>query len=131
MQQTSYDIIKIFYSMHFLPFENLVIFKPFMSVTAQLPTREVITDASSGLGEAILKPLAVKGITVIGLARRSEKIEENSRAIEGSVFACKCDVSEFASIKNAFKFRCIHILIRNESTLVCKKITHKAFKIQN
>lgn len=85
----------------------------------------VITGASSGIGKAILKSFAVKGITVIGLARRCEKIEEISREIEGSVFAYKCDVSDFESIKNAFKwieekFGCIHILINNAGTLVSK-----------
>lgn len=36
----------------------------------------VVTGASAGIGEAILREFARNGINVIGLARRPEKIEE-------------------------------------------------------
>lgn len=79
----------------------------------------VVTGASVGIGEAIVKDLANKGITVIGLARRPEKIEEYAKELsEGQIFSYKCDVSDLESIKSAFhwieeKFGVINILINN------------------
>lgn len=85
----------------------------------------VITGASSGIGSAIAKDLANHGIIVIGLARRSEKIEELSSEISencrGKIIARKCDISDYNSMKEAFKwieenFKVIHILINNAGT---------------
>ena len=79
----------------------------------------VVTGASVGIGEAIVKDLSRQGITVIGLARRPEKIEEYaSKLSEGQIFARKCDVSDLESIKTAFqwieeKFGVINILVNN------------------
>lgn len=86
----------------------------------------VVTGASSGIGEAIVKDLAKNGLTVIGLARRSEKVEEISREFP-NVSAIKCDVSELASIKSAFqeieqKFSFIHILINNAGISMYDKV---------
>ncbi|KAG5668472.1 hypothetical protein PVAND_016411 [Polypedilum vanderplanki] len=81
----------------------------------------VITGASSGIGAAITLSLASHGLTVIGLARRSENVEELSKKLEnseGKIIAIKCDVADLNSIKNAFKeieenFGKVHILINN------------------
>lgn len=79
----------------------------------------VVTGASAGIGEAIVKDLTKNGIVVIGLARRPEKIEEYSKELgEGRVYAYKCDVTDLESIKNIFKviedkFGVINILINN------------------
>ncbi|KAG5670357.1 hypothetical protein PVAND_000628 [Polypedilum vanderplanki] len=82
----------------------------------------VITGASSGIGAAVAKDLAKIGLTVIGLARRSEKVEKLSSKLgndcSGKIIAFKCDVSSLDSIKAAFKwiqenFSCIHILVNN------------------
>lgn len=72
----------------------------------------VVTGASSGIGAAIAKELASQGIIVVGLARRSEIIEE----VDGKIYAYKCDVSDQDSIKSAFKwieekFNSISILV--------------------
>lgn len=81
----------------------------------------VITGASSGIGEAIVKEFAKSGITVVGLARRSEKIVEIAKGlgeVSGKVYARKCDVSDLESMDEAFKwieeqFGSISILVNN------------------
>ena len=90
----------------------------------------VVTGASAGIGEAIAKDLARNGINVVGLARRSEKIEEFAASLSdapGQVYAKKCDVSDSKSIDEAFewieeKFGFIHILINNAAILYNGKI---------
>lgn len=82
----------------------------------------VVVGASSGIGAAILKDLATRGVTVIGLARRSEKVEEIVKEIDGKVYAKKCDASNLESIKETFawiekKFNVIHILVNNAAIL--------------
>lgn len=81
----------------------------------------VVTGASVGIGAEIVKDLAKSGITVVGLARRPEKIEEFAKELgttKGKIFAHKCDVSDRESIKQAFKwiednFKFVNILINN------------------
>lgn len=90
----------------------------------------VVTGASSGIGAAIVKDLASHGLTVVGLARRSEKVEELVKTfgiIRGKVFARKCDVSDENSLKENFQwieetFGSIHILINNAAVLANGKI---------
>lgn len=81
----------------------------------------VVTGASAGIGEAIVRDLAKHGIHVVGLARRSEKVEEIAKSLgdtPGKIYAQKCDVSDPESVKTAFKwledkFGLIHILVNN------------------
>jgi NADP+-dependent farnesol dehydrogenase len=81
----------------------------------------VVTGASVGIGEAIVKELARNGINVVGLARRSEKIEEYASKLDnlkGKIYAYKCDVSDLESVKSSFKwieekFGSISILVNN------------------
>ena len=81
----------------------------------------VVTGASSGIGAAILKDLAIAGINVVGLARRVEKVQEiinELGKVPGKVYAHKCDVSDEESVKSAFKwiedkFGCFQILVNN------------------
>lgn len=81
----------------------------------------VVTGASAGIGESISKDLAAAGLIVIGLARRTELIEEFSKTLGvncGKIYAHKCDVSDLESVKEAFKwieekFGSISILINN------------------
>lgn len=90
----------------------------------------VVTGASSGIGEAIVKDLARNGINVVGLARRSGKIEEIAESLgktPGKVSARKCDVSDLQSVKDAFKwieekFGVIHILVNNAAIINNGKI---------
>lgn len=81
----------------------------------------VVTGASAGIGASIFEDIAKAGITVIGLARRAEKVEELIKklgATKGKAFAYKCDVSDPKSIKETFKwieskFGTVHILVNN------------------
>ncbi|XP_070503117.1 farnesol dehydrogenase-like [Chironomus tepperi] len=81
----------------------------------------VVTGASSGIGAAIVKDLAQHGLTVIGLARRAEKIDEIAAevsSVPGKIYSCKCDIGDLDSIKAAFKwieekFQKVHILVNN------------------
>lgn len=90
----------------------------------------VVTGASAGIGRAIVEVLAKNGIDVVGLARRSEKIEEFVKTFvsSGKVYALKCDVSDPASVKEAFKwiegkFGSISLLVNNAAVLCNAKIT--------
>ncbi|CRK89701.1 CLUMA_CG003413, isoform A [Clunio marinus] len=90
----------------------------------------VVTGASVGIGAAIVKNFAKNGIVVIGLARRSEKIEEIARNLDGGcgkIYVKKCDVSDLKSIKEAFKwieeeFGVVHIIVNNAAILFNGKI---------
>ncbi|CAG9810705.1 unnamed protein product [Chironomus riparius] len=81
----------------------------------------VVTGASSGIGAAIVKDLAKHGLIVIGLARRSEKIDEITKEMKntrGKIYSHKCDLNDLNSIKNSFKwiegkFQKVHILVNN------------------
>lgn len=85
----------------------------------------VVTGASAGIGEAIVKDFAKAGINVVGLARRNEKIEEFAKKMgdtPGKIYALKCDVSDLQSVKDAFKwieekFGSINILVNNAAIL--------------
>lgn len=86
----------------------------------------VVTGASAGIGEAIVRDLAKNGVNVVGLARRSEKIEkmiDNLRDLPGKIYARKCDVSDLQSVKEVFKwiedeFGSMNILVNNAGIVV-------------
>ena len=54
----------------------------------------IVTGASRGLGQAITERLIERGEEVIGLARNTSRLNIN---------AIQCDVSDYASVKNASK----------------------------
>lgn len=65
----------------------------------------VVTGCSSGIGASIARHLCKKGMIVIGLARRVQRLESLSKEIgdEGGAFRFhECDVSNRLSVKNAF-----------------------------
>lgn len=67
----------------------------------------VVTGASSGIGAAIVRHLANKGLIVVGLARRAERIQALRNEVEPSarnrVHALRCDMRNEAEIVAAFK----------------------------
>ncbi|RZC37291.1 dehydrogenase/reductase SDR family member 11-like [Asbolus verrucosus] len=81
----------------------------------------IVTGASSGIGAAISKALVQKGLKVIGLARRVERVEELACSLAdqpGELFAVACDVTKEDNILEAFKWITdnvgpVHILINN------------------
>ncbi|GFG29128.1 hypothetical protein Cfor_12655 [Coptotermes formosanus] len=67
----------------------------------------VVTGASSGIGAAIAAELTKKGLKVVGLARRVERVQELSKSLEtatGKLHAVKCDVGNEADVLAAFKW---------------------------
>ncbi|XP_053689237.1 farnesol dehydrogenase-like [Sabethes cyaneus] len=86
----------------------------------------VVTGASSGIGAATAKSLAKAGMTVVGLARRVERVEELKKelpsSVQGSLHAVKCDVSKEDDILKTFKwieqkFGGVDVLINNAGIL--------------
>lgn len=82
----------------------------------------VVTGASSGIGAAIVVDLVKAGMTVVGLARRKERVEELRSQVpvdaSDKLYSYKCDVSNDAEVVDAFawistKFGAIHVLVNN------------------
>lgn len=82
----------------------------------------VVTGASAGIGAAMVVDLIKSGLIVVGLARRSERVEALKKKIpshlSGKLHAVKCDVSNEDDIKNAFawienKLGGVDILVNN------------------
>ncbi|PSN57063.1 Dehydrogenase/reductase SDR family member 11 [Blattella germanica] len=81
----------------------------------------VITGASAGIGAAIAEELVKRGLKVVGLARRVEKMEELQTSLKsekGEFHPIKCDVTKETEVKDAFniiknKFSGVDILINN------------------
>lgn len=87
----------------------------------------VVTGASAGIGAAICKALAEKGMIVVGLARRVEKMENQTRPLiaeeyQKNFHTHKCDVSDEESVKTAFdwiveKFGGVDVLVNNAGVI--------------
>lgn len=92
----------------------------------------VVTGSSSGIGAAISKSLSLKGVKVVGLARRLDRLEKLKQEIQAEdkdalFYSVKCDLTRESEIKTSFdyvikSFGGIDILINNagvyESTSV-------------
>lgn len=94
----------------------------------------VVTGASAGIGAAIAVALANEGMIVVGLARRSELVEELksslSKTAKGSLHAHKCDVrnedevvATFAAI--AQEFGGVDVLVNNAGIFALGYLTNK------
>ncbi|XP_069683492.1 dehydrogenase/reductase SDR family member 11-like isoform X2 [Periplaneta americana] len=67
----------------------------------------VVTGASAGIGAAIAQELVKKGLKVVGLARRVERVQEletDLKSEPGQLFPLKCDVTKEHEVKEAFKW---------------------------
>lgn len=80
----------------------------------------VITGASSGIGLATSRKLVKNGLTVIGLARRKEKMDEEMKQAQGpgKFYSVKCDVTNEEEIIKTFQWikenvGVVQILINN------------------
>ncbi|XP_068156857.1 farnesol dehydrogenase-like [Drosophila tropicalis] len=66
----------------------------------------VVTGASSGIGAACCKDLVAKGMVVVGLARREERLQELKASLPADqakrFHAHKCDVSDEKQVIDAF-----------------------------
>lgn len=80
----------------------------------------VVTGASAGIGAAISVALADAGLTVVGLARRANYVDNLKSDIKGkgTIISKKCDVSNLDEVAATFKwieakFGGVHILVNN------------------
>ncbi|XP_069683493.1 farnesol dehydrogenase-like [Periplaneta americana] len=67
----------------------------------------VVTGASAGIGAAIAQELVKKGLKVVGLARRVERVQELNNSLKsapGKLYPLKCDVTKEEEVKEAFKW---------------------------
>ena len=66
----------------------------------------LVTGASSGIGEIIVKTLIKNGIKVVGLARKIEKMKETEKGLKSTniFFPIKCDLTKEDNILNAFEW---------------------------
>jgi NADP-dependent 3-hydroxy acid dehydrogenase YdfG len=62
----------------------------------------VVTGASAGLGAAISRDLVHRGATVIGLARRIDRLEAVRDELGDRFIPVPCDVTDAASVERAF-----------------------------
>ncbi|XP_043483206.1 farnesol dehydrogenase-like [Leptopilina heterotoma] len=85
----------------------------------------VVTGASSGIGESLVKELVKNNVKVVGLARRienMEKIKNNIKNQKGAFYPIKCDVSKENDILKAFQWieknlKTVDILVNNAAVL--------------
>ncbi|XP_044261217.1 farnesol dehydrogenase-like [Tribolium madens] len=79
----------------------------------------IVTGASSGIGAAIADALVSKGLIVVGIARRTDLIENRAKHLKnGKLYAVKADMTQEKDILDAFKWVLdnlgpVHILINN------------------
>ncbi|XP_067015293.1 farnesol dehydrogenase [Anabrus simplex] len=85
----------------------------------------MVTGASAGIGAAVAKALVNEGMTVVGLARRDERIKEMAKNLEaapGKLHAVKCNLRDEEDILSAFKWvkenvQGVEVLINNAGVL--------------
>lgn len=94
----------------------------------------VVTGASSGIGAAIAVELAKAGLIVVGLARRTDKIEELRCNIplkqKGNLHAIECDLSKEEEIIQVFKkidcdYGGISVLINNAGLMLNARLLER------
>ncbi|XP_074111254.1 uncharacterized protein LOC141535294 [Cotesia typhae] len=81
----------------------------------------IVTGASAGIGEAIVRSLVFHGLNVLGLARREDRLQKLSQDLKqskGTFYYLRCDVENEEDILKAFafvndKFGSVDILINN------------------
>jgi len=86
----------------------------------------IVTGASAGIGDAIVRDLVKYGINVVALARRMERLKTLKDQLKdetGKVIPIKCDVSDKASIDAAFEqiekeVGTVQILVNNAGILL-------------
>lgn len=93
----------------------------------------VVTGASAGIGAATCKALVEKGMIVVGLARRLEKMDTNVRSTieakyQKNFHTHKCDVSDEQSVKETFAwidetFGGVDVLVNNAGMMKFGNIT--------
>lgn len=99
----------------------------------------IVTGASAGIGDAIVRDLVKYGIDVIALARRLcrlEKLREDLKDSKGRVIPMKCDISDKDSVDATFDqiekdFKVIHILVNNAGVAQFSGIFGESDSVEN
>ncbi|XP_049856165.1 farnesol dehydrogenase-like [Schistocerca gregaria] len=79
----------------------------------------VVTGASAGIGAAVVRALLRHGVTVVGVARRPDRVQELAKDVGGGrLHALKGDVSQEGDVVAAFQWvrqhlGAVHILVNN------------------
>ncbi|XP_043269468.1 11-beta-hydroxysteroid dehydrogenase 1A-like [Venturia canescens] len=90
----------------------------------------IVTGASAGIGEAIVRAFVGAGIQVVGLARRENRIQEIADSLKGAkgkLYAVKCDLRNENDILKAFewtneKLGGVDVLVNNAGVAVTSTI---------
>lgn len=92
----------------------------------------VVTGASAGIGAATAIKLVKAGLTVVGIARRLQRLQDLKKMMEeknfsGRFFTVACDLTNETDILNAFKWiddniGGIHFMINNAGIIRISKI---------
>src|SRR5215212_968663 len=88
----------------------------------------VVTGASSGIGEATVRALAVEGAAVVAGARRKERLDELVERVSsdgGEAIAVECDVTDeqHAHVRRAVEeFGSIDILVNNAGVMLLSTV---------
>ncbi|XP_070501684.1 farnesol dehydrogenase-like [Chironomus tepperi] len=96
----------------------------------------IVTGASAGIGDAIVRDLVKHGINVVAMARRMvrlQKLRDQLRNEKGKVIPIKCDVSDKQSIEEAFeeieqRVGKVHILVNNAGICISSDIFNNSKK---
>ncbi|CAH1371963.1 unnamed protein product [Tenebrio molitor] len=91
----------------------------------------IVTGASAGIGAAIAEQLVEAGLQVAGFARRSERVEELSKKLQGKkgkLYAVKVDMTKEDDILKGFKWVTeklgpVHILVNNAGLIQQTNLT--------
>lgn len=91
----------------------------------------VVTGASAGIGAAIVEQLVKHGVTVVGMARRKDRVQalaESNKKQPGKIYAVECDVMSSDSITKAFEWveknlGGVDILVNNAGTVRAAQVT--------
>ncbi|XP_036334602.1 farnesol dehydrogenase-like [Rhagoletis pomonella] len=100
----------------------------------------VVTGASSGIGAAIVRHLATRGLVVVGLARRVERVEALRNEVDAAaaklIHGLQCDMRNEAEVVAAFKkieakYGPVAVLVNNagigrHSSLLAEGSSHDA-----
>ncbi|KAH8358413.1 hypothetical protein KR093_000060 [Drosophila rubida] len=94
----------------------------------------VVTGASSGIGAACCKMLVAKGMVVVGLARREDRLKQLQAELSSELAARfhirKCDVSDEQQVVDAFTWICktlggVDVLVNNAGITRFSTVTEK------
>ena len=80
----------------------------------------LVTGAGKGLGRACSLAMAEAGATILALSRTQsdlDKLERDIKKIKGKIIKIKCDVMDYADLKNKLdRVKIIDILVNNAGT---------------